>query len=614
MSISDCKNPIFFINGEELAHFSQDSSHDCIEGTAYEWEGESVYHLHFSPLLHSFGRKHSVLYTKKSPFEESDEIMLALGEDGESIYAINKQKRLFYDFVVTVGQDGSARVWIKDCETPIIPNIIPSKADLYSRNKGLIELDILEKKRVMIVGLGSFGSQIAIELAKAGVGQFALMDFDRVELHNLARHTSTTNDLGRLKTDVISDAIVGKNPYAIVEKYPIDINDHPDLLVEQSKKANLVICATDNNRSRFNLSDALVKTSTIGIFGRAITRAEGGDVFIYRPGGPCYCCLLGNSWYDSTMEEITNADSARREGRIAAYVSPEDADAMVQVGLSADIEPMCNMMVKLALVELSRGANSGISSLEDEFVDPYYIWVNRRERKYSNWASFANPGQMPTIMRWYAVELGRNEQCAICGNATGLDVGEDFVKEFGSDASRININASIDLDKLKDEANKEHDNSIFLARIESERNVLSYYLPSNSFQFKKDENDTMHLESVVKTNDGSDFILYIDLKDFPKSMPCVYVEQILYDHTGEAMDKASIDNYTGEAKDDKWTQLIIFDEDNWHNDTTLWKIYILSRIWLEAYKNHLKTGKLIREYLNEKTVDERFKEGINEFK
>lgn len=37
----------------------------------------------------------------------------------------------------------------------------------------------------MIVGLGSFGSQIAIELAKAGVGSYSLWDFDRVELHNL---------------------------------------------------------------------------------------------------------------------------------------------------------------------------------------------------------------------------------------------------------------------------------------------------------------------------------------------------------------------------------------------------------------------------------------------
>ena len=182
---------------------------------------------------------------------------------------------------------------------------IPSKSELYSRSKGILEVDILESKRVMIVGLGSFGSQIAIELAKAGVGQFALFDFDRVELHNLARHTATVNDLGRLKTDVIYDAIKGKNPYAKVEKFPVNINEDLPLLNEEISKADVVICATDNNTSRFNISEALVKQQRIGIFGRAVTRAEGGDVFRYRPDGPCYCCLIGAGWYDTSAEEIT---------------------------------------------------------------------------------------------------------------------------------------------------------------------------------------------------------------------------------------------------------------------------------------------------------------------
>ena len=164
-----------------------------------------------------------------------------------------------------------------------------------------------------------------------------------VELHNLSRHTATVHDLGRLKTNVIEEAILGKNPYAKVDKYPVNINENLPLLYDEVEKADLIICATDNNSSRFNLSKALVEKGKPGIFGRAITRAEGGDVFRYRPGGPCYCCLVGEG--DLREEEITDVASARRDGRIAAYVSPEDADAMVQVGLSSDIEPICNMMV-----------------------------------------------------------------------------------------------------------------------------------------------------------------------------------------------------------------------------------------------------------------------------
>lgn len=314
--------------------------------------------------------------------------------------------------------------------------LIPSEENLFSRSKGILEVGILKNKRVMIVGLGSFGSQIAIELAKAGVGSFALMDFDRVELHNLSRHTATVHDLGRLKTNVIEEAILGKNPYAKVDKYPMNINEDLPLLYEEVEKADLVICATDNNTSRFNLSKALVEKKKIGIFGRAITRAEGGDVFRYRPGGPCYCCLVGAG--NLQEEEISDVASARRDGRIAAYVSPEDAEAMVQVGLSSDIEPICNMMVKLSLVELSKGTESGITSLEEELIYDYYMWANRRERHYANWKPMPNAGGMPTILRWYGAKIEKEEHCPICSQAIRLE-GDTDEKEAGLDDIEIDL-------------------------------------------------------------------------------------------------------------------------------------------------------------------------------
>ena len=336
---------------------------------------------------------------------------------------------------VILVENGNAKVFLQDGgwkEAELM--LIPSAENMFSRSKGILEVDILRDKRVMIVGLGSFGSQIAIELAKAGVGSFALMDFDRVELHNLSRHTATVNDLGRLKTNVIREAILGKNPYARVDRFAVDINADLPLLYDEVGKADLVICATDNNTSRFNLSKALVEKGKVGIFGRAITRAEGGDVFRYRPGGPCYCCLVGEG--DLQEEEITDVASARRDGRIAAYVSPEDAEAMVQVGLSSDIEPICNMMVKLALVELSRGKVSGISTLDEELVWDYYMWANRRERHYGNWKPMPSAGGMPTILRWYGARIEKEEGCPICGKTIILD---DSVEDPGADYTGLSL-------------------------------------------------------------------------------------------------------------------------------------------------------------------------------
>src|SRR5579863_14824 len=56
---------------------------------------------------------------------------------------------------------------------------VPIREELFSRVHGLYETDVLKTKTVLIVGVGSGGSTIAIELAKAGVGNFILIDHDR---------------------------------------------------------------------------------------------------------------------------------------------------------------------------------------------------------------------------------------------------------------------------------------------------------------------------------------------------------------------------------------------------------------------------------------------------
>lgn len=394
---NDYAHPVYYIDGDGLKSFVA-SCEKQATGYAYEWEGEQVVHIYFSPLLHRYGQLREVIISKD----------IAAGKDA-----------------VVVADDGMITY------NGYVVNEIPSIDSLYSRTKGLIELDVLAKRRVLIIGLGSGGGAIAVQLARTGIGHFVLADFDRVELHNLSRHVCSLNDLGRLKTDAIYDAIKGKNPYAEVKRLPIDVNKNLDVLEEEIRQADIVLCCTDNNTSRFNISELLVKHQKVGLYGRCVTRAAGGDVFIYRPGSACYVCLIGNQAYDTTIEEISDFASAKRAGRIPAYVSEDDAAAVVQVGLGADIEPINNMMVKLALVELCRGTNSGISSLENELVYNYYFWANRRELHYSTWGSFDNRDRMPTIMKWYGVTVEPQKDCTLCGKAN-LQIDEESKQVMAS--------------------------------------------------------------------------------------------------------------------------------------------------------------------------------------
>ena len=113
---------------------------------------------------------------------------------------------------------------------------------------------------------------------------------------------------------------------------------------------------------------------------------------------------------------------------------------MVQVGLSVEIEPICNLMLKLALLELSKGQNSGLTSLEDDLKYDAYIWANRRDNNFKNWHPFYKSGSKQTILKWYGITIPKDEHCPICSNDLELDLGDEYDILPHGDYSGIDIN------------------------------------------------------------------------------------------------------------------------------------------------------------------------------
>lgn len=93
--------------------------------------------------------------------------------------------------------------------------------------------------RVAVCGLGGLGSNIAIALARAGVGHLHLIDFDRVDLTNLNRQQYAVGQLGQYKTDALRETLSLVSPYCDVTCDTVRVTDEnlPDLL-----KAEDYIC------------------------------------------------------------------------------------------------------------------------------------------------------------------------------------------------------------------------------------------------------------------------------------------------------------------------------------------------------------------------------------
>lgn len=70
--------------------------------------------------------------------------------------------------------------------------------------------------KVTICGLGGLGSNIAIALARAGVGHLHLIDFDKVDISNLNRQQYFTDQLDMYKTDAMKENLARIAPYVEV--------------------------------------------------------------------------------------------------------------------------------------------------------------------------------------------------------------------------------------------------------------------------------------------------------------------------------------------------------------------------------------------------------------
>ena len=82
---------------------------------------------------------------------------------------------------------------------------------LFSRNVPKTT-NILQNSKIGIAGCGGLGSNIAVMLTRAGIGELILVDFDNVEISNLNRQHFFLSDIGKTKVEALSYHLKNINP------------------------------------------------------------------------------------------------------------------------------------------------------------------------------------------------------------------------------------------------------------------------------------------------------------------------------------------------------------------------------------------------------------------
>ena len=95
--------------------------------------------------------------------------------------------------------------------------------DKFSRTEMLIGNEGMKKlndAKVAIFGIGGVGSFVCEGLARSGIGNFILVDYDKIDESNINRQLiATVNTIGKYKADLMKDRILEINPDANVEVY-----------------------------------------------------------------------------------------------------------------------------------------------------------------------------------------------------------------------------------------------------------------------------------------------------------------------------------------------------------------------------------------------------------
>ena len=221
------------------------------------------------------------------------------------------------------------------------------KLDVFSRNTGILESDIMMSKKALFIGCGSVGSLAALELAKAGVGHFMLVDNDIFGYHNICRHQCGIYDVGRFKTEALRDRILLINPYAEIVTKNMTIQEVPlDDLTNFCNPDTIVIGGADNRAGDLYANGIAKEVGmpfmSIGCWERAFA----GEIF--------YCLPEGMPDYRDFME-VTGNISGRVTQNRRFYTTETDLEKVsFEPGISADINFVTTIGVKLALDLLNR--------------------------------------------------------------------------------------------------------------------------------------------------------------------------------------------------------------------------------------------------------------------
>ena len=137
---------------------------------------------------------------------------------------------------------------------------VPSREEILAaleKKQGSVATAKLQAAVVAVCGLGGLGSNIAISLARSGIGKLILIDFDTVDITNLHRQQYKSSQVGLPKAEALLENLKEVAPYVQYEVHNEKVT--AENAVRLLEDADIVCEAFDRADAKAMLVDVVLE-------------------------------------------------------------------------------------------------------------------------------------------------------------------------------------------------------------------------------------------------------------------------------------------------------------------------------------------------------------------
>ena len=220
-------------------------------------------------------------------------------------------------------------------------SLIRYSRQIILKNIGTFGQKKILNSKVLIVGAGGLGCPIADLLARAGVGEIGIIDYDIVSLSNIHRQILyTTQDINKFKVNVVKKRLNLINKDIKIKTYNKKINEKN--INNIINKYNIIVDGSDNFKTKFLLNKFSLKLNKILVVG-AISKFD-GHIFTFdfnSKKSPCLRCF----YQSEPSDNILNCETEGILGSTANIVGAIQANEAIKKILNIGKDLKSNILI-----------------------------------------------------------------------------------------------------------------------------------------------------------------------------------------------------------------------------------------------------------------------------